>query len=143
TAVRAALERAGIEVDGLVLGDGSGLARSNRISPGVLARTIVAAQDSNRTAALVAGFPVAGFDGTLRDRFASDPLAVGRGEVRAKTGTLTGVSAMAGVVRDADGRGIAFAVMADAVPPGATLGARAALDTVAAALASCSCGDAS
>jgi D-alanyl-D-alanine carboxypeptidase/D-alanyl-D-alanine-endopeptidase (penicillin-binding protein 4) len=61
--------------------------------------------------------------------------------VRAKTGTLTAVSSLAGIVHDADGRLITFALVADQVPPGveATRAAEAALDRVAAVLAACGC----
>jgi D-alanyl-D-alanine carboxypeptidase/D-alanyl-D-alanine-endopeptidase (penicillin-binding protein 4) len=61
------------------------------------------------------------------------------GAVRAKTGTLDGVSALAGLVLTADGRLLAFDVTADGVPTGATRGAEAALDRFAAALAGCGC----
>jgi D-alanyl-D-alanine carboxypeptidase/D-alanyl-D-alanine-endopeptidase (penicillin-binding protein 4) len=57
--------------------------------------------------------------------------------VRAKTGTLTGVGALAGVLVDADGRLLAFTLIADAVP--ATDPGRAALDAAATALAGCGC----
>jgi D-alanyl-D-alanine carboxypeptidase/D-alanyl-D-alanine-endopeptidase (penicillin-binding protein 4) len=58
--------------------------------------------------------------------------------VRAKTGTLTGVSALAGLVHDANGRLLIFAFNADRVR--STPAAEAALDDLAAALARCGCG---
>jgi D-alanyl-D-alanine carboxypeptidase/D-alanyl-D-alanine-endopeptidase (penicillin-binding protein 4) len=59
--------------------------------------------------------------------------------LRAKTGTLEGVSALAGLVRTADGRLLAFDLTADRVPPGANRKAEAALDALAGALAGCGC----
>jgi D-alanyl-D-alanine carboxypeptidase/D-alanyl-D-alanine-endopeptidase (penicillin-binding protein 4) len=80
--------------------------------------------------------PVAAASGTLLGRFDGVRKA-GAGVVRAKTGTLTGVSSLAGTVIDSDGRQLAFAVLADKV--GATGAARDALDAVAVALARCGC----
>ena len=99
--------------------DGSGLARGSRISPAALAELLVAAGGRERAKLwpLVTGLPVAAFYGTLADRFGGATPGRGAGFVRAKTGTLTGVSALAGVVEDADGRLLVFAVLADAVPP--------------------------
>ena len=88
---------------------------------------------------MLSGLPVAGFDGTLARRYRHRPVAAGRRAVRAKTGTLLGVSALAGLVRTADGRLLAFDLTADAVPLGATRAAERALDRLAAALASCGC----
>ena len=58
------------------------------------------------------GSPVAGYDGTLADRGDTDP-ATAPGAVRAKTGTLLGVHGLAGTVVTADGRLLAFALLAD------------------------------
>jgi D-alanyl-D-alanine carboxypeptidase/D-alanyl-D-alanine-endopeptidase (penicillin-binding protein 4) len=58
--------------------------------------------------------------------------------VRAKTGTLLGVNALAGTVVTADGRLLGFAVLADAASP-AVVSAETALDRVTAALAACGC----
>nr|BFE84648.1 hypothetical protein GCM10020093_072490 [Planobispora longispora] len=76
--------------------------------------------------------PVAGFTGTLGHRFGKSDSAYGL--VRAKTGTLDGVSTLAGVTTTKDGRLVAFAFMADDVPPGWGR-AEAALDRLAAAVA--------
>jgi D-alanyl-D-alanine carboxypeptidase/D-alanyl-D-alanine-endopeptidase (penicillin-binding protein 4) len=85
---------------------------------------------------MLSGLPVAGGDGTLDDRFTGGESASGRGFVRAKTGTLTGVSALAGVVTDADGRLLTFALMANGTSPAES---RPQLDSLAAALRECGC----
>jgi D-alanyl-D-alanine carboxypeptidase/D-alanyl-D-alanine-endopeptidase (penicillin-binding protein 4) len=136
-AVVAALRSAGIGTDGLVLHDGSGLARGNRISPSTLAQTLQEAAGASRTSELLADLPVAGFTGTLVDRFAG--LAGAKGEVRAKTGTLTGIHSLAGYVVDADGSPVLFAVMSDRSDRDQPLRAQAALDRVTAAIATCHC----
>jgi D-alanyl-D-alanine carboxypeptidase/D-alanyl-D-alanine-endopeptidase (penicillin-binding protein 4) len=94
------------------------------------------AERAERLRPLLAGLPVAGGDGTLDDRFVSGPSAPGRGWVRAKTGTLTGVSSLAGVVVDADGRLLVFALMSNGTSP---TDSRPRLDAVAAALRACGC----
>ncbi|QGG42770.1 D-alanyl-D-alanine carboxypeptidase/D-alanyl-D-alanine endopeptidase [Aeromicrobium yanjiei] len=137
-AVREALEAADVDVSGLRLTDGSGLSRSNRIAPMTLAETLRAAGTSSRTSGLLADLPVSGFTGTLVNRFAQLPTALGT--VRAKTGTLTGVHSLAGYALDADGRPVIFAVMADRTDRDQPFAAQAAVDKVAAAIASCRCG---
>jgi serine-type D-Ala-D-Ala carboxypeptidase/endopeptidase (penicillin-binding protein 4) len=88
---------------------------------------------------VLTGLPVGGFSGTLSERYRTGPQAAGAGVVRAKTGTLRGVSALAGVVRTAEGRLLAFALTADAVPAGANRPAEAVLDRLAASFARCGC----
>ncbi|MET0820649.1 MAG: D-alanyl-D-alanine carboxypeptidase/D-alanyl-D-alanine-endopeptidase [Aeromicrobium sp.] len=136
-AVVAALGAAGIDTGGLVLHDGSGLSRANRISPVTLVQTLQKAAGASRTSGLLADLPVAGFTGTLVDRFAG--LAGARGEVRAKTGTLTGIHSLAGYAVDADGNPVLFAVMSDRSDRDQPLQAQAALDRVTAAIATCRC----
>jgi D-alanyl-D-alanine carboxypeptidase/D-alanyl-D-alanine-endopeptidase (penicillin-binding protein 4) len=127
----------GAGTDLVELLDGSGLARGSVVPPEVLARLLeVAAGDSSRGLwHLVTGLPVAGFTGTLSARFLSDvPLtSPAAGEVRAKTGTLTGVSTLAGTAT-ADGRPVVLVVMGNEVTD--TLAARAALDRFATLVAS-------
>jgi D-alanyl-D-alanine carboxypeptidase/D-alanyl-D-alanine-endopeptidase (penicillin-binding protein 4) len=83
--------------------------------------------------AAVEGLPVAGFTGTLADRYRRPPAVAGAGLTRAKTGTLAGVNALAGLTVDAAGRLLVFAFITDtAVGPDAT---EAALDRLAARIA--------
>ena len=106
----------GVPGSALSLRDASGLSPLNRVQPAALARLLALAARDERFGAVLSGLPVAGFDGTLEDRYREGPTAVAAGQVRAKTGTLTGVSALAGVVRTRDGRLLAFDITADAVP---------------------------
>jgi D-alanyl-D-alanine carboxypeptidase/D-alanyl-D-alanine-endopeptidase (penicillin-binding protein 4) len=138
-AVTAALKQAGVDITGVTLVDGSGLSRQDRIPAAVLARLVRASADGNlgNAADLLSGLPVAGYDGTLADRGDSDPKTI-PGTVRAKTGTLLGVHALAGTVVTADGRLLAFALLANNAP-GSESAAEGALDDVAAQLARCGC----
>lgn len=122
------------------LADGSGLSRSNRITPGLLARILALSADPAHPelAGVAAGLPVAAWSGTLRDRYATAPGgSSAAGVVRAKTGTLSRVHSLAGMATTADGRLLAFAIMADDVP--VMLDARPRIDRMAAALAACGC----
>ncbi len=136
-AVRDVLERLEIDTTGLVLHDGSGLSRENRISPQTLAEVVAAAASEDRTDRLVSDLAVGGFTGTLARRFAK--AESGRGVVRGKSGTLTGVHSLAGYVTDRAGTPIAFAVMTDATKSVNPFVTEDALDRVAAALAECTC----
>jgi D-alanyl-D-alanine carboxypeptidase/D-alanyl-D-alanine-endopeptidase (penicillin-binding protein 4) len=139
-AVHRVLGRLGIPAGGAQLVDGSGLSSQDRIPPAVLVAVLRAAvaTDHPTLHPLVPGLPVAGYDGTLDNRYGAGPTAAGAGSIRAKTGTLIGVSTLAGVAWDRDGRLLVFAFMADRVGGGA-LGAEAALDDAATALARCGC----
>jgi D-alanyl-D-alanine carboxypeptidase/D-alanyl-D-alanine-endopeptidase (penicillin-binding protein 4) len=139
-AIRATLAGLGFDV-GPAMVDGSGLAARDRISPSALVAVLRLAVDPTRAPLhpLVAGLPVAGWSGTLTDRYVSGSSTVGAGAVRAKTGTLTGVSSLAGYVHDRGGRLLAFAFIADQVSAAGTAAAEDALDRVAADLAACVC----
>ncbi|GAA1292964.1 D-alanyl-D-alanine carboxypeptidase [Planotetraspora silvatica] len=116
---------------GVEVHDGSGLSTRNRITPAALARLIaVAASPANpHLHSLISGLPVAGFTGTLDNRYGRSDSKPGAGLVRAKTGTLTGVNTLAGITYTASGRLVAFAFMADEVSdPGAAV---AVLDKMA------------
>lgn len=136
-AVEAALNAADVDMAGLRLFDGSGLSRRNRIAPTTLVDVVQAALASPRGAALLDDLPLSGFTGTLAERFDR----ASSGLVRAKTGTLSGVHALAGYALDADGRPVVFALMSDDADRSAPFAAQDALDDVAEAIAACSCGD--
>jgi D-alanyl-D-alanine carboxypeptidase/D-alanyl-D-alanine-endopeptidase (penicillin-binding protein 4) len=136
-----------------VVADGSGLSRTNRLSAQLLADLLaVAAQPAEpadpadpeqaaqparpELAGVFTGLPVAGWSGTLATRHETPPpqVAPGVGVVRAKTGSLNGVDALAGVVVTGSGRLLAFAVLANDVPIGRPA-SWVALDRIPAALA--------
>lgn len=120
------------------LEDGSGLSRTNAVPLTLLGQALIQAVDRPELRHVLTGLPVAGFTGTLDDRFATAPG--GSGLVRAKTGTLTSVHGLAGLVRSRTGTLLVFAVATDSAPPDKPLQARAALDRVATVLATCGCG---
>jgi len=140
-AVEQTLTGLGVPLDGARIHDGSGLSREDRLDPRTLLAVLQLAADPGHPdlRAVVTGLPVAGFTGSLDDRF-DQSAPQGRGRVRAKTGTLTGISALAGIATDRDGEAMVFALMSDKVALVDTLGARAALDDLAASLAACHCG---
>ncbi len=135
------LVEVGASRDAVRLADGSGLSRLDRLRPAALTRLLAhaASGDAPRLAPVLTGLPVAGFDGTLALRYRTGAAVPAAGVVRAKTGTLNGVSALAGLVRTADGRLLAFDLTANAVPLGANRRAERALDALAARIAACGC----
>jgi D-alanyl-D-alanine carboxypeptidase/D-alanyl-D-alanine-endopeptidase (penicillin-binding protein 4) len=138
-AVRAALASVGFRLPATLV-DASGLSSRDRLTPATLVALLRldAGSAHPRLNQVVSALPVAGWEGTLAQRYrVSGVTAAGR--VRAKTGTLTGVVALAGLVRDRSGRLLVFAFVADRVPNGTTLAAEAALDRVAASFAACGC----
>src|SRR5665647_805866 len=133
----------GVHVEGVTLIDTSGLSAGTVITARALGDVLGLAAGGKSPALqqIVAQLPVAGLSGTLADRFLTGSAHSAAGVVRAKTGTLTGASALAGTVVDRDGRLLVFAILADRIPAGVgTLTARAALDRFVATLASCGCG---
>ncbi|WP_369657805.1 D-alanyl-D-alanine carboxypeptidase/D-alanyl-D-alanine-endopeptidase [Streptomyces sp. RPA4-2] len=136
-AIDAQLRKLGLPLSGAHFTDGSGLNRDDRLTADLLTALLVKAGDPARPELrpVLTGLPVAGFTGTLSDRYTDD--ASGPGVVRAKTGTLTGVNTLAGTVVDADGRLLAFAFLASGTSD--PMAAQSALDDTASALAGCGC----
>ena len=90
--------------------DGSGLSRSNVVTPAGLVDLLVAMDRHPHAAAFRDSLPVAGADGTLKTRMKGTPA---EGRVLAKTGTLALVNALAGYVTTARGERLAFAALAN------------------------------
>lgn len=134
------LDGLGVDVSGLEVYDGSGLSRRNRVMATTLLALLqhAAGPDGAAMRGLLTGMPVAGFTGSLSYRFDEGP-AIARGLVRAKTGTLSGVQALAGIAVGRDGEPMAFVFAADKVEDQDKVGAQEALDRAAGALAACRC----
>jgi len=143
-AVLEVLRGLGVDTTGSTVYDGSGLSRRDRLMPETLLGVlrVVASTDHPQMRQVLTGLPVAGFTGSLQERFDNVPAAA-RGRVRAKTGTLTGVSGLAGIVTDLDGNRMVFVAIADKVAEPKTLAARHDLDLIASGLAACRCGSTS
>lgn len=97
-----------IDDAGLVLDNGSGLSRSEKISPMQLAQVVRAAARKPWAPEFMASLPVAGIDGGMQRRLAGPALT---GRARLKTGTLRDVTALAGYLPDQDGNVLVVAAM--------------------------------
>jgi D-alanyl-D-alanine carboxypeptidase/D-alanyl-D-alanine-endopeptidase (penicillin-binding protein 4) len=104
--------RAQIDTSRIQFADGSGLSRHNLVTPRSVV-TLLTYLWNHPDAAVKRSFydslPVGGENGTLEYRFRGTAQA--RGQVRAKTGTLSNASALSGYVRTADGTPLAFAIL--------------------------------
>jgi D-alanyl-D-alanine carboxypeptidase/D-alanyl-D-alanine-endopeptidase (penicillin-binding protein 4) len=108
-AVQSWLGARGLELPELVIDNGSGLSRAERISAGGLGRLLLAAYRSSVMPEFIASMPLVAHDGTLRKRMKFDSVA---GQAHLKTGSLSDVRSIAGYVLDRNGRrhAIAFIV---------------------------------
>jgi D-alanyl-D-alanine carboxypeptidase/D-alanyl-D-alanine-endopeptidase (penicillin-binding protein 4) len=105
--IREFLRSRGIDVESLVLVNGAGLARDERITARTLADLLRAAHRSHYAAEYIASLSLGGLDGTTRGRFGGE----GNGRMHVKTGRLDHVSALAGYVHAHDGGTYAIVVL--------------------------------
>jgi serine-type D-Ala-D-Ala carboxypeptidase/endopeptidase (penicillin-binding protein 4) len=104
---------AGVDTSRIRLVDGSGLSRHNLVTPRMTASLLSYMwnhPDEPIRRAFIESLPVGGIDGTLSARLRA---AGTRGNVRAKTGTLSGASALAGYVTTRRGQDLIFVMMAN------------------------------
>ncbi len=107
--VREHLLSCGVPENSFSLSEASGLSRNNRLTASALVRVLAAAaRDFTYNSEFVSSFGVAGVDGTLKEKFTDSAM---RRRIRAKTGNLRGVNALAGYGIAQDGRILVFAAI--------------------------------
>ena len=108
-AIEAQITALGLDPEAYSIADGSGVSLYNYVSPDLLLSFLIHAHRHPEVfAPLKRALPTSGVDGTLAHRMKGTPAA---GRVHAKTGTVTGVSSLAGYARAADGRLLAFVII--------------------------------
>lgn len=102
------LAMAGIERGTYTLKDGSGLSRENRFTAEQITKILRYMYSSAHRSRFLSSLPLSGTDGTLKDRMKSSPL---KGKVRAKTGSLSGVSCLSGYLLNAEKELLCFSLL--------------------------------
>ena len=97
----------GVDVQEVHLLDGSGLSRETLVSPRAVVALLKSMYDSKLRASWIDLLPVAGEDGSLRDRLGTPGV---RGRIHAKTGSLEGVASLAGYLNGGTAEPLAFAI---------------------------------
>ncbi len=114
--IRSWLAKKGITAPHLVIENGSGLSRAERVSAREMASILQAAWHSPYAPEFMASLPLVGMDGTMRKRLKNTPM---RGQGHIKTGTLNNVRAIAGFSRTAKGQNwVVVAILNDPRPWG-------------------------
>ena len=116
--IRQWLAKKGITAPHLVMENGSGLSRAERVSAREMAQMLQAAWKSPYAAEFISSLPIAGKDGTMRKRLKTTAM---NGQAHIKTGTLNTVRAISGFSRDNNGHTWAVvAILNDPRPWGAS-----------------------
>ncbi|HKR09210.1 MAG TPA: D-alanyl-D-alanine carboxypeptidase/D-alanyl-D-alanine-endopeptidase [Gemmatimonadaceae bacterium] len=100
----------GVQQDGFVIRDGSGLSRHDMLTPETIVRVLDRMQQDTAFAVFYNALPIAGIDGTLEDRMKGTPA---EGNVRAKTGSISYARSLSGYVTTADGERLIFSMLAN------------------------------
>jgi len=103
------------DASALIVADGSGMSRENRVTPGMMARWLVSFhKDAEIGEAFIQSLPLAQAEGSMRRRLHGRALDL---EVRAKTGYIRQVSTLSGYVTDPNtGRRVVFSVLVNDIP---------------------------
>jgi D-alanyl-D-alanine carboxypeptidase/D-alanyl-D-alanine-endopeptidase (penicillin-binding protein 4) len=119
--IRQWLRTNGMDFNGLVLENGSGLSRQERITATEMGGLLLHAHRSPAQAEFIDSLPIASVDGTMRRRLRNRPVA---GHAHMKTGSLRGVKAIAGLVHNRAGRTFAVVFIANHPNAGASRAAQ-------------------
>lgn len=122
---------AGLDPNSYALADGSGLSRHNLISASGTLQLLVFMSRHRYAAAFRDALPVAGVDGTLRNRMKENAAT---GNLRAKTGTINQVATLSGYVTSAAGERLVFSIIVNNLPQEANV-RRGYIDEIASMLA--------
>ncbi|HJQ31782.1 MAG TPA: D-alanyl-D-alanine carboxypeptidase/D-alanyl-D-alanine-endopeptidase [Pyrinomonadaceae bacterium] len=112
-AVRQFLTQAGINPAGLVMNDGSGLSRSDLVTADTTLQLLTYMNRHRFSVTFREALPIAGLDGTLRNRMKGTPA---QNNVRAKTGTLGTATSLSGYLFTAAGERLVFSLMINNPP---------------------------
>ena len=113
------LAQQGLPMQGVYVADGSGLGRDNRVTSRLLASLLLRMSQHPYARNYLASMAIAGQRGTLRNLYKGTLL---EGQFHGKTGTITGVRAISGVLDTADGPRFVSAISNGAGSPNTTIG---------------------
>jgi D-alanyl-D-alanine carboxypeptidase/D-alanyl-D-alanine-endopeptidase (penicillin-binding protein 4) len=130
--VQAFLKEAGVSTSEAVFTDGSGLSRRDLVTANATLQLLTFMSRHRYSAAFREALPVAGVDGTLKNRMKGTPAA---GNMRAKTGTLTAVASLSGYVTSAAGERLVFSILLNNYPESSIM-SRNHIDNIAVLIAS-------
>ena len=129
--VRETLSQLGVAPEGYVIVDGSGLSRKNLTTPAALIQVLQGIDKSPQAEIFRASLPISGVKGSLKNRFLNTPAA---GMVQAKTGSMTGISALSGYINAPNYEPLVFSIIVNqSEQPGKVM--RTAIDEIVVLLA--------
>lgn len=107
-AIQENLTKLGVNANSYILADGSGLSRQNLVAPEAFVETLQLMAKTPNGEIYQNSLAIAGVDGTLKSRFQNTPI---QSNLRAKTGTLSGVSALSGYLEVPDYQPLVFSII--------------------------------
>jgi D-alanyl-D-alanine carboxypeptidase/D-alanyl-D-alanine-endopeptidase (penicillin-binding protein 4) len=111
--VKSFLKDVGVPTETLVLSDGSGLSRDDMVTAEATVQLLMHMSKHRYAQAFRAALPIAGIDGTIRNRFKG---TAAENNLRAKTGSLSSASSLSGYVTSAGGETLVFSIIVNNYP---------------------------